>query len=422
MAIALIDGNNFYAACEQTVDPSLIDQALVVLSNNDGCVIARNAKARCLGILMGQPYFKIRHEIERLNIKVRSSNYALYGDMSQRLMALLEKHCEELEVYSIDEAFAKINRPPNNNLRTWARQLRENIYQDLGLQISIGIGASKGQAKLANHLAKTMPNHAGIYDLGNVKDPETALANVAIEDVWGIGKNIAQWCRARRINNAKQFRDMPSQTIQAKWGVIGIRLQKELQGLSCLSVSNKKIAKQETCVSRSFSKPITEIEELRQAIARYVVLASAKLRKQGQYAGTITVFARTSAFASIFYSRSATTHLDLYSNDTSVLLKSSLGLTERIFHPHHLLMKAGVVMKNLVGDDCLQLHLLERYSPKEASHRKHLMTTIDRLNQRYGNDTVKWAICGTSKKLGPQRKYLSAAATTRLAEIPVVNA
>ena len=156
MAIALIDGNNFYAACEQSMNPSLIGLPLVVLSNNDGCIIARSPEARKLGIPMGQPYFQAYRQLKKLNVEVRSSNYALYGDMSQRLMSLLAEYCEQLEIYSIDEAFAQIKRPPGHDLHPWARQLRALVHRNLGLPISIGIGASKGQAKLANHLAKTV--------------------------------------------------------------------------------------------------------------------------------------------------------------------------------------------------------------------------------------------------------------------------
>ena len=161
-ATALIDGNNFYASCEQSLDPALIGHPVVVLSNNDGCIVARRAEARALGIRMGTPYFKARRELERHNVVVRSSNYALYADMSQRMMSLLEAHCEELEVYSIDEAFGRVRRPSNGDLQDWARQLRARARQNLGLPIAIGLGASKAQAKLANRLAKQTPDHAGM--------------------------------------------------------------------------------------------------------------------------------------------------------------------------------------------------------------------------------------------------------------------
>ena len=227
-ATALIDGNNFYASCEQSLDPALIGRPLVVLSNNDGCIVARSAEARALGIAMGTPYFKARQHLNANNVVVRSSNYALYADMSQRLMSLLEAHCEELEIYSIDEAFGRICRPGNGDLQNWARALRARVRRNLGLPIAIGLGASKGQAKLANRLAKQVPAHAGIFDLGCCNNPDHWLETIAIEDVWGIGRKLARWCRLRGISNARLLRDMPSGELRAKCGVVGLRLQQEL--------------------------------------------------------------------------------------------------------------------------------------------------------------------------------------------------
>ena len=266
-ATVLIDGNNFYASCEQSLDPSLIGRPVVVLSNNDGCIVARSAEARALGIAMGTPYFKARQELKQQNVVVRSSNYALYADMSQRMMCLLEAHCEDLEVYSIDEAFGRISRPGDGDLQGWARQLRATVRQHLGLPIAIGVGASKSQAKLANRLAKQVPAHAGLFDLGCCNDPDGWLETIAIEDVWGIGRKLACWCRLRGVSNARLLRDMPSGELRAKCGVVGLRLQRELRGQACLPLDLAPAAKQETCVSRSFSRPITSLDELRQAVA-----------------------------------------------------------------------------------------------------------------------------------------------------------
>ncbi len=421
MTTALIDGNNFYAACEQSVDPSLQKRPLVILSNNDGCVIARNAEAKVLKIPMGQPFFKIRKKLEMFEVEVRSSNYALYGDMSKRLMTLLRAHCEELEVYSIDEAFASIRRPINQDLQAWAKNLRALIYQNLGLPIAVGIGANKSQAKIANYLAKTIANHAGFFDFEINRNPEYWLEIIAIENVWGIGHKLAYWCRTKGIKNALQLRDMPSNALKAKCGVTGIRLQNELRGISCIPIMSKQRTKKETCVSRSFSHPITSLSELKQAIATYTILASEKLRKQNQFAGTITVFVRTSLHTSIFYSRSTTERLDVHSNNTFTLLKTSLRLTEKVFQANRLLRKAGVIMQDLLNSDYLQLHLLREENRKEESRQERLMQTIDRLNMRYGRNTVTWATCGVSPRWSMQRNYLSAASTTQLTQIPIIR-
>ena len=419
---ALIDANNFYASCEQSLDPALIGRPVVVLSNNDGCIVARSAEARALGIAMGTPYFKAKRHLEQNNVVIRSSNYALYADMSQRLMSLLEGQVEDLEIYSIDEAFARLSRPSDGNLRPWAQQLRTLARRNLGLPIAIGLGASKGQAKLANRLAKVVPAHAGLFDLDLCRDPDRWLETISIEDVWGIGRKLAVWCRMRGVVNARELRDMPSGCLRAKAGVVGVRLQRELQGHACLPLDLQPSAKQETCVSRSFSHPITSREELREAIATYVVRAAEKLRKQHQRTAALTIYTRTSPFIPGFYSRAASTSLDLPSNDTRVLLEAALPLVERIFQPHRPLAKAGVLMQHLQGIDQLQQHLWVPCTEEEQQKRESLMATVDRLNHRYGRGTVQWAACGLDPSWAMRRERLGRAATTRLSDVPVVRA
>ena len=421
-ATALIDGNNFYASCEQSLDPSLIGRPMVVLSNNDGCIVARNAEARALGIAMGTPYFKARRKLEQQNVVVRSSNYALYADMSQRMMSLLEAHCEDLEIYSIDEAFGRLTRPTNGDLQPWAQQLRTRVRRDLGLPIAIGLGQGKCQAKLANHLAKAVPAHAGIFDLTQCQSQDHWLETVAIENVWGIGRKMARWCRLRGVVNARQLRDMPCGELRAKAGIVGLRLQRELQGHACLPLTLAPSPKQETCVSRSFSRPITSLEELRQAVATYVVRASEKLRHQQQRAATLTIYTRTSPFVPAFYSQAASTQLDLPSNDTAVLLNAALPLVERIFRPHRPLAKAGVLMQHLQSSQSLQTHLMVPMSEEQQQQRACLMQTIDRINRRYGHGAMQWAACGLHPSWMMRREQLSRAATTRLSDLPIAKA
>ncbi len=422
MSIALIDSNNFYAACEQSIDPSTIHRPLIVLSNNDGCVIARNAEAKCLGISMGQPYFKVRNELKKLEVEIRSSNYALYADMSQRLMSILKDKCEEIEIYSIDEAFAKVNPSYNYDLNSWAGKLRETIYQNLGLAISIGIGVNKSQSKIANYLAKTTAAYAGIFNLESISNKDKWLEKVPIEKVWGIGKNLSHWCQVRGIHNARQLRDMPSNVLRKKMGITGIRLQKELQGEQILNLSFKSAPKKETCVSKSSPYPITRIEELRQAIATHVIIASEKLRKQQQYSCKITIFARTSLYTPTFYSQSATANLILPTNNSRTLLSSALGLTEKIFHPNYLLIKTGVIMQELLSEEYLQLNLFSNNNHKELSKQERLMKRIDYLNKRYRRNTIQWGACGINQKDNNGQKHLSPSTTTRMKEIPVVYA
>ena len=438
-AIVLIDGNNFYASCEAVLDPGVIGKPLVVLSNNDGCIVSRSAEARALGIPMGAPYFQVQRQLQQHQVIVRSSNYGLYADMSQRLMATLEPWVEELEVYSIDEAFGRLRRPPaqaaagerlgrppaNPDLTAWGQALRQRVRRDLGLPVAIGIAPTKVLAKLANRIAKQDPQYRqqGVFDLAAVADPDPWLEAVAIEEVWGIGRQLSRWCRLRGIANARQLRDMPPGELRRRCGVVGLRLQLELRGSSCLPLLEAAPAKQETCVSRSFSTPITTRAELREAVATYLSRAAEKLRRQQQLAGAITVFVRSSPFdGTAFYSNAATVVLPLASQDTAVLLKAALPLTDQLFRPHKPLRKAGVLLQGLQPQSLLQHHLLAPLSSEEQARREALLAAVDGLNRRFGRGTLQWAACGLSPAWTMRRSRLSRAATTRLSDVPVARA
>ncbi len=417
-ALALIDANNFYASCEQAFDPALIGRPVVVLSNNDGCVVSRSSEARSLGIGMGKPYFQIAEQLARHGVVVRSSNYALYGDMSQRLMSSLEPFVAELEVYSIDEAFARLPRPRHGELRRWATELRSRIRHNLGIPIAIGLAPSKVLAKLANRIAKGDHRHAGVFDLGLELSHDPWLEQTPVEELWGVGRQLSRWCRLRGISNARQLRDMASGELRAKAGVVGLRLQLELQGVSCLPLEEGPSAKRETCVSRSFSRTISDELELRQAVASYVVRAAEKLRRQRQRSGRLTVFARTSPFSPGFYSQAASAALPLASNDTAVLLRAALPLVALIYKPHKPFAKAGVLLQELQGEEQLQHHLLAPLSDEQQQRRETLLHNIDQLNRRYGSGTVQWAACGIQPSWMMRRGQLSRAATTRLGDLP----
>lgn len=427
-ATVLIDGNNFYAACEAVLDPALIGRALVVLSNNDGCIVSRSAEARALGIPMGQPWFQVKRELEQRGVLVRSSNYALYADMSQRLMSVLEEWLEELEIYSIDEAFGLLRRPAAGDLTAWGHALRRDVRRRLGLPVAVGIAATKVQAKLANRLAKAAGKGLGrgagegVFDLGAVADPDPWLEAVAIEDVWGIGRRLARWCRLRGIASARALRDLPSGELRRRCGVVGVRLQQELRGIACLPLERLPAAKRETCVSRSFSRPIDTLPQLREAVATYTCRAAEKLRRQRQRAGALTVFVRSSPFnGTSFYANAATVTLPLASHDSAVLLAAALPLAERLFNPHKPLQKAGVLLQQLQPESLLQHHLLVPQSAEQQRRRRALMAVVDGLNRRYGSGTIQWAACGLHRPWAMRRDQLSRAATTRLADLPLVR-
>lgn len=422
-ALVLIDGNNFYASCEAVVDPAVRGRPLVVLSNNDGCIVSRSAEARALGLPMGSPFFQVRHQLERHGVIVRSSNYGLYADMSQRLMAVIEPWVEELEVYSIDEAFGRLSRPRNGCLRSWGTELREEVRRQLGLPVAVGIAPSKVLAKIANRIAKRDPGHGGVFDLGAVADPDPWLEGIAVEDIWGIGRRLSRWCRLRGIGNARQLRDRPAGELRVRCGVVGLRLQQELRGHAVLAMVQQPPAKRETCVSRSFGEPVTSREALREAVATYLSRAAEKLRRQRQRAGAITVFVRSSPFnGTRFYANAATVALPVASSDTAVLLGAALPLVERLFLPHKPLQKAGVLLQNLQPEGMLQHHLLVPLPEAQQQRRERLMAAVDALNHRFGRDTVQWAACGLRPGWTMRRSRLSRAATTRIEDIPIVLA
>jgi DNA polymerase V len=424
LATVLIDANNFYASCEALLDPAVAGRPLVVLSNNDGCVVSRSREARALGIPMGVPYFQVQESLRRHNVVVRSSNYGLYADMSQRLMATLEPWVEELEIYSIDEAFGQLRVPRGGetSLACWGRQLRWEVHRQLGLPVAVGIASTKVLAKIANRIAKKDASHSGVFDLLAVAAADPWLEAVPVEDVWGIGRRLARWCRLRGIGTALDLRDRPSGELRQRCGVVGVRLQRELRGQACLPLVQLPPAKQETCVSRSFGTPVQTLVELRQAVATYISRAAEKLRRQRQLAGSITVFVRSNPFdGTPLLAEAACVRLPLPSNDTATLLQAGLPLTERLFRPHKPLHKAGVVLRELQAETWLQQHLLAPLPPEQQQRREALMASVDALNHRFGRGTVQWAACGLQPRWSMRRSRLSGAATTRLADIPVAH-
>ena len=421
-ALALIDCNNFYASCEQAFDPLLQGRPVVVLSNNDGCIVARSREARQLGIAMGTPYFKVANQLQSLGVAVRSSNYALYGDMSSRVMACIEARVPELEVYSVDEAFARTPALEPGALLAWGAELRVVVRQQLGLSIAVGMASSKVLAKLANRLAKVDPARAGVFRFPAAAALQPWLEVVPVEDIWGVGQRLARWCRLRGLSTAWALSQADPALVRRQWGVVGLRLQQELQGISCLPLVQGPSPKRETCVSRSFSQPIQDLQLLRQAVASYVVRAAEKLRQQQQRTACLTVFIRTSPFQSGFYSNSATIKLALASNDTAVLLQAALPLVAQLFRSGYRFHKAGVLLQELQPLEQLQQHLFVSLSPQQQQRRECLMQLVDQLNARFGAGTLQWAATGLQPPWLMRRGHLSPGYTTRFKELPLVKA
>ena len=420
--ILQIDGNNFYASCEQLVDPSIRGKGLVVLSNNDGCIIARNSEARKMGIPMGQPYFKLKNKLTQLNINVRSSNYELYGDISNRLMQLLRKNCEELEIYSIDEAFGTIKRPKEKCLYQWGKDLRALVYQNIGIPITIGIGETKVLSKISNHLAKKIQNNSGIFDIGIIENKDPYLNLIKVDQVWGIGKRMSIWLKEKGISNALELRDMSSNQIKEKYGVVGLRIQNELKGNLCIPIKETSSNRKQICVSRSLSDPIDSLEELRQIIIKYVLIASAKLRKYNQLSSAITIFTNTNVHSKDFYKSEATGKINVPTSDSRIILKTSLDLTLKIFRPYKRLIKAGVILHKLQSNQYEQKQLFNQQSIKTELSQQRLNYVIDEINNRNGRDTINWGSSIIEKEWSPRREKISRIKTTNIENIPTIYA
>ena len=261
LRFALVDCNNFYVSCERLFNPKLIGKPVVVLSNNDGCVVARSQEVKDLGIKMGVPVFKIKDEIIKYNIQVYSSNYALYGDLSGRVMSTLSHFAPDVEIYSIDEAFLDLSGFSQRDLTEYCAEIRRIVLKWVGIPVSIGIGSTKTLAKLANRVAKK--SKTGVFDLSSCNNPEQVLAKTDVGDIWGIGSKYGKWCREHGIMSAWDFRNTNTEIIRKKMGVVGLRMLMELQGTSCLPLELVSNPKKETCVSRSFSHPVTTVTELK---------------------------------------------------------------------------------------------------------------------------------------------------------------
>ena len=419
-AIALIDANNFYASCEQSINPHLRNKPVVILSNNDGCIIARSPEARALKIKMGIPYFKAKERLNKLNVAVLSSNYSLYGDMSRRLMNLLKNHCEEMEIYSIDEAFVSIYRPNDKNLYPWARKLRSLIYQDLGITITIGIAENKVRAKIANKLAKNINYSAGIFDLARTKDENNYLKGIRVDKVWGIGKQTSNWLQSKGIKNVKELRDMEENEIFKKLGIVGKRLQLELKGYRCLPIEKSNKSKREIQVSRSFGTPITQLEDLTQALAIYAIKACEKMRSQNLQTSAISVFTRTSKYSSQNYQRSVYKRLINATDDTNTILKIVVSLSRKIYNPEYKLSKAGVLMHDLTNRQYLQQSIINYKSQEYRKKSENLMKTIDSLNKKFNHKAITWAITKKHKEWSMNRNLLSNISTTDINKIPTI--
>jgi DNA polymerase V len=417
---ALIDCNNFYVSCERIFRPDLNGKPVVVLSNNDGCVISRSNEAKALGIKMGEPAFKIEEFLRKNQVAVFSSNYALYGDMSKRIMGTLGEFAPEIEIYSIDEAFLNLSGI-NVDLDEYARQIRDTVHKNTGIPVSVGMGPTKVLAKTANHYAKKVPENKGIFVLDNQDKVAEALKIFDIGEVWGIGRQYAKLLRSVGVNTAWDFVRMSETWIKKKMTVVGLRVKKELEGISCLPMELVAPDKKAICTSRSFGEFQTEIGPIEEAVAAFAGKCAYKLRKQGSCANYIMVFVHTNSFNpnEPQYSRSFVCKLPVATNSTMELVKHALYALQSIYKEGYRYKKAGIIVTDIVPETEVQGSLFDSV---DRDKHTEIMKTMDRINAKFGKDTLKLAIQGSSEaKWKLRRENLSNRYTTSWKEIITVK-
>lgn len=414
---ALIDCNNFYASCERAFRPDLVGRPVVVLSNNDGCVIARSNEAKNMGVPMGAPYYKCRSMLERRGVAVFSSNYALYGDMSARVMKVLTRFCPEVEIYSIDEAFCDLTGI-QGGAEAFGRKLRATVHAWTGIPVSVGVGPTKTLAKLANRFAKKQERCRGVFDFGASPAPDLVLQWTEIGDVWGIGPRHAKRLRKMGVTNALKFRELKRNWVKKKMTVVGLQTLLELRGWPCLDFAMGPVGKKTIVSSRSFGHPVTSLEDMLEATAKYMTRAAEKLRKQRSVASIIHVSLETNRFklGEPQYSDTLSIPLAISTSHTPTFIRAAQAGMERLFKEGYTYKKCGVMLSGLESEHGRWLNLLA-LPPAHRPSDKPLMQAVDNCNTKWGRDTVAFAASGIRQGWKMKREMRSPRYTTVWDEI-----
>jgi len=413
---ALIDCNAFYVSCERVFNPKLNNKPVVALSNNDGCIIARSKEAKALGIKMGVPLFKVKDIVERENVIVFSSNYTLYADMSRRVMNIISEFTPSIEVYSIDEAFIELTNM-NVDYESYARHMRKVILQYTGIPVSIGIASTKTLTKVANHIAKDDESLEGVCSLIQHENLDQVLEDTNVADVWGVGRQLSKKLIANGIFNAKLLKNCEDAWVRKIMSVNGLKTVSELREISCLDLEETSATRKSCCTTRSFGKPLINLEDIEQAVTTFARRATERIRGENLIASTVSVFLRTNPFdRNRYYSNSSTTTLSYPTYDTVQIVKTALQLTKIIFRENYKYKKAGVLLSGFYekGTETKDLFSEARYrSPK-------LMSAVDQINERYGSDTIQIATECQMGKWKQKRKNCTQSYTTQLDNVLLI--
>ena len=415
---ALVDCNNFYASCERVFDPSLKDRAIVILSNNDGCIVARSNEAKSLGIPMGTPVFKQKAVIKKHNVAVFSSNYQLYGDMSKRVMDSLSLFTPDIEVYSIDEAFLRLDYLQPRNLHEYCKTIRAKVLQWTGIPVSIGIGPTKVLAKIANHVAKKQTD-VGVYDIRCQQKQDTILKSLDINKIWGIARSWSERLNNMSIYNASELRDASPSIIRKHLSVVGERILRELKGQSCIDLEAIQ-PKKNIMSSKSFGKPLTKKEPIEEALSNYAARACEKLRKQNSRAQAVHVFIQTNGFRETDsqYNNAITHTLTTPTSDTRIIIEAAKLCLSRIYRNGYLYKKVGIMLMDLIPTSLEQKQLFVDFNHHPGDH---LMNLVDRVNKDHGPDTLFFGAQGVTREWKMRCGLRSPRYTTQWAELLVVR-
>lgn len=415
MAVAVVDANNFYASCQSVFEPRLWKVPVIVASNNDGCVVARNKLAKDLGIAMGVPLFKIEGLIKAKHVVVFSSNYALYSDMSRRMMELLENFTPWLERYSVDEGFLSLIPSFGETLEKIGRAIKETLKKCLGLPVSVGIADTKVLAKVAVYFAKRSEKAGGVVDLTNPRYKRVALERLPVEEIWGVGRQSSALLRRNGITTALELSEAEDSWIRRNLTVVGLRIVHELRGISCLPLELCPQPKKSITVSRSFGETVTELADLEAAVSTFTHKAGEKLRKEKMASSALSVFINTSRYGKeTQYSNSATAKLSPLSDLTPELLHAALLILKGIYKPGYVYKKAGVVLLGLTPSETLTGRLWDEESKEKQSR---LMEAMDKLNKKFGSGAVKCGLHSSSGQWSTKAAMCSPCYTTDIKDV-----
>ncbi len=417
---ALVDCDNFYVSCERVFNPKLKNKPVVVLSNNDGCVISRSNEVKELGIPMGAPIFQYEDLVKKYKIYLLSSNFTLYGDMSRRVMETIKTLCPDIEIYSIDEAFLSFDRFRFHNIDEYIKNIREKVLKWTGIPISIGVGETKTLAKIATKIAKKSKELNGTFNLLDRKDVDDFLKKIEIRDVWGIGEKFEKFLRKNDVITAYDFKYLPYDWVKKHLKTFGLRILFELNGIPCIEMEFEEKPRKSISTSRSFGKDLKDFKDLKEAISSFITIASEKLRKNHQLASIISIFLMSNPFKEGERYFKVTSHYFARPTANTVeMIKIGLEELKKIYKPGILYKKAGVILQGLIPEEEGQFFFFD--SIYRGSRDEILMKTIDNLNKKFGRETIKPLSNGLSKPFEMRQLNRSPNYTTRWEDIPIVK-